>query len=372
MKKKAAILTLNGYENYGNRLQNYAVQEVLSQLGFECDTILIDRKNLKSEGFVNRFKKISSFSEFSSKLYKKINNKLNQNVIKKRRYILMKFSERYISETNYKISKDYIPNHLCTKYEFFIVGSDQVWNPNNLHGTTFYFLTFVKDKEKRIAYAPSFGIPELPDEYKERYKKWLSVIPYLSVREESGAKIVKELTGRDVPVLIDPTLMLTKEKWLSIAKEDPYKPDRPYLLTYFLGEVPKETRKRVKETARENNLEIVRLADIRDKKRYIAGPSEFIDYINSASLVCTDSFHGSVFSILMETPFIVFDRVGTTMYSRIETLLKKFNLHSRQANHIKEDEIFNIDFLHIPPILEEERKKALNFLKKALKIDENN
>lgn len=83
MKKKAAILTLNGYENYGNRLQNYAVQEVLSQLGFECDTILIDRKNLKSEGFVNRFKKISSFSEFSSKLYKKINNKLNQNVIKK-------------------------------------------------------------------------------------------------------------------------------------------------------------------------------------------------------------------------------------------------------------------------------------------------
>ncbi len=212
----------------------------------------------------------------------------------------------------------------------------------------------------------------MPDEYKERYKKWLSVIPYLSVREESGAKIVKELTGRDVPVLIDPTLMLTKEKWLSIAREDPYKPDRPYLLTYFLGKVPKETRKKIKKIARDNNLEIVKLADIRDKKRYIACPSEFIDYINSAALVCTDSFHGSVFSILMETPFIVFERVGTVMYSRIETLLNKFHLHSRQVNNIKDDQIFNIDFSHIPPILEEERRKALDFLIEALKVDESN
>lgn len=371
MKKKAAILTLNGYENYGNRLQNYAVQEVLSQLGFECDTILIDRKNLKSEGFVNRFKKISSFSEFSSKLYKKINNKLNQNVIKKRRYILMKFSERYISETNYKISKDYIPNHLCTKYEFFIVGSDQVWNPNNLHGTTFYFLTFVKDKEKRIAYAPSFGIPELPDEYKERYKKWLSGIPYLSVREESGAKIVKELTGRDVPVLIDPTLMLTKEKWLSIAKNDPGKPNSPYLIAYFLGRVPKETRTRIEKIARENELKIVRLADLKDKKRYLVGPNEFIDYINSATLICTDSFHGTVFSILFEKPFVVFDRVGTSMYSRLDTLLNKFNFHSREANNLSDNEIFKIDFSHVSSILEEERNKAFEFLNKALKVSEN-
>ena len=73
-------------------------------------------------------------------------------------------------------------------------------------------------KEKRIAYAPSFGIPKIPAVYKEKYKKWIMEIPYLSVREESGAKIIKELTGKDVPVLIDPTLMLTKEKWLSIAK----------------------------------------------------------------------------------------------------------------------------------------------------------
>ncbi len=144
------------------------------------------------------------------------------------------------------------------------------------------------------------------------------------------------------------------------------------MLTYFLGKVPKETQKKIKQIAEKNKLEIVRLADIRDKKRYLAGPSEFIDYINSAALVCTDSFHGTVFSILMETPFIVFDRVGTSMYSRIETLLDKFKLHSRQANYIKDDEIFNIDFSHIPPILDEERKKALNYLKEALNVKDNN
>jgi hypothetical protein len=256
-------------------------------------------------------------------------------------------------------------------YDFFITGSDQVWNPFYNGFSSIYFLEFAP-KEKRIAYAPSFGIPKIPAVYKEKYKKWIMEIPYLSVREESGAKIIKELTGRDVPVLVDPTLMLTREKWLSIAKEDPYKPDKPYLLTYFLGEIPKGTRKRIKKIARDYNLEIVRLADTRDKKRYIAGPGEFIDYINSADLVCTDSFHGSVFSILMETPFIVFDRVGTSMYSRIETLLNKFNLHSRQANYIKDDEIFNIDFSHIPPILDEERKKALNYLKEALNVKDNN
>lgn len=372
-KKKIGIVTLIGYDNYGNRLQNYAIQETVKTLGYNAETLVIT-DILNKITFINKLRKrISNLGNISflgiyKRLKRKLHFYLHRELLRNRQYIFLNFVNNYINEVNMN-AKDLTV--AINNYDFFITGSDQVWNPFYNGFSSIYFLEFAP-KEKRIAYAPSFGIPKIPAVYKEKYKKWIMEIPYLSVREESGAKIIKELTGKDVPVLIDPTLMLTREKWLSIAKEDPYKPDKPYLLTYFLGEIPKGTRKRIKKIARDYNLEIVRLADTRDKKRYIAGPGEFIDYINSADLVCTDSFHGSVFSILMETPFIVFDRVGTSMYSRIETLLNKFNLHSRQANYIKDDEIFNIDFSHIPPILDEERKKALNYLKEALNVKDNN
>ena len=107
---------------------------------------------------------------------------------------------------------------------------------------------------KRIAYAPSFGISKIPEEYIDRYKTWLSEMYKLSVREEAGAKIIKELTGRDAVVLVDPTLMLTKEKWLSISKRAKNKPEGKYLLNYFLGSVSKETKKKIKSIATKNKL----------------------------------------------------------------------------------------------------------------------
>ena len=110
---------------------------------------------------------------------------------------------------------------------------------------------------------------------------------------------------------------------------------------------------------------------MKDKKTYKTGPGEFIDYINSASVFFTDSFHGVVFSILMQTPFVVYERISksSSMYSRIETLLDMFELRSREANNARDKkDIFNIDFSHIQPILEYERKKALDYLKNALGI----
>src|SRR5699024_11117292 len=129
--------------------------------------------------------------------------------------------------------------------------------------------------------------------------------------------------------------------------------------------------KQLKDIAKKNDLEIVHLAQIKDRTPYISGPSEFIDYINSASVFCTDSFHGVVFSILLDTPFIVFNREGNSpsMNSRIENLLKTFKLESRSADNIQSNnQIFDIDYSYIVPILEKERKKALNYLKTALNI----
>ncbi len=265
-----------------------------------------------------------------------------------------------------------MPEDLSERYDYFITGSDQVWNPNNLHGTSFFFLTFAP-KHKRIAYAPSFGVSEIKPEFVKDYKEWISGISSLSVREDDGAKIIKELTGREAPVHVDPTLLLTKEKWLSISKEADNKPKGKYLLTYFLGGVPPQYKDQINRIVEENNLEVINLGDIKEKDTYRTGPSEFIDYINSCSVFCTDSFHGAVFSILLEKPFIVYERMGTSlsMYSRIETLLDKFDLRSREAKNIKSNEdIFSIDYSHVSPILDAERNKSFEYLKNALNIED--
>lgn len=136
-----------------------------------------------------------------------------------------------------------------------------------------------------------------------------------------------------------------------------------------------EYKKQIKDIVKKNNLEVINLGDIKEKETYITGPSEFIDYINSCSIFCTDSFHGCVFAILMKKPFIVYERQGTSlsMFSRINTLLDKFNLNSRKVENIKtNNDILNVDYSHIPSILEAERAKASDYLKEALNIKDEN
>lgn len=371
--KKVAIITLNGYFNYGNRLQNYALQESIGRLGFEVETLINNTQfNTKQTCMLDKIKKIKekNMKEVYEIFYRKIENHIYKDLKKKRTQIFKDFSLEHINETDY-ISENHIPEDLLIKYDYFVTGSDQVWNPNYRKGSFIEFLTFAPP-EKRIAYAPSFGVSEIPEEYIENYKKWLSEMPHLSVREDAGADIIKKLTGRDVPVLVDPTMLLTKEDWLSISKTPSNKPMKNYLLTYFLGEISKDRKKLIIEIAKRNELEIVNLSQVKDKIPFLTGPSEFIDYVNSASLFCTDSFHGAVFSILLEKPFIMFKRKGKSpsMNSRIETLLTKFKLESRLVQNIKSNEqIFEIDYSHVPPILQKERDSSINYLKNALNID---
>jgi len=376
--KKIAIITLNGYFNYGNRLQNYALQETINSFGFEVETIINSTKP-KIENSACLLSRVCNLIKKNPKqIYKTIINKINKNEIieteRIRTKIFKDFTYNYISETNYFISEDNIPNDLSDRYNYFITGSDQVWNPSYLNDSSINFLTFAPS-HKRISYAPSFGVSEIKPEYVENYKQWISEMHRLSVREDAGAKIIKDLTGRDAPVLVDPTLLLTKEKWLFIAKEADNKPKKKYMLTYFLGGVPKEYKKQIKDIVKKNNLEVINLGDIKEKETYITGPSEFIDYINSCSIFCTDSFHGCVFAILMKKPFIVYERQGTSlsMFSRINTLLDKFNLNSRKVENIKtNNDILNVDYSHIPSILEAERAKASDYLKEALNIKDEN
>lgn len=367
---KIGIATIVDYKNYGNRLQNYALQEVLKSMGHEVDTIL-NKKYEPEENksvlarYVDRFKELG-FRGNVNRLSEKVKGDPKEKLLNEKKRRFKAFSNEHISETDFTVDPKAVPGDLGNQYDFFVTGSDQVWNPNYRYGSSFDFLTFAP-ADKRIAYAPSFGVSEIPDTFKADYATWLSEFSSLSVREDAGAQLIETLTGRNVPVLVDPTLLLTRLEWLNLAKSPDVKPVRPYLLTYYLGKLAEDKQRLIQEVAEENNLEIVNLADYDDADYYTIAPDAFIRMINDASVFFTDSFHGAVFSIVLEKPFVVFDRVskGPSMNSRIDTLLSKFELMDRKFEQFNKSQLFDIDFSHVPPILEKERNKSLAYLKQA-------
>lgn len=373
ISRKVGIVTLHGYHNYGNKLQNYALQEVLNDLGFIADTLILSTQRTPLSAIYDNAKKtfrqspLESIAMVTRKLKSRTISREHKELVDSRTNIFKQFSKHHLSEKFVKLDKGNIAT-INKDYDYFVTGSDQVWNPVYISNMEKYFLTFA-DKSKRIAYAPSFSCPKLPKSHKKKYRKWLKEMSRISVRETEGAEIIRELTGINAPVLVDPTLLLSKKQWLSIANKASNRPEQGYILTYFLGETSSDTEQYIQNLAQEKNMKIIRLGDIHDKESYITGPREFIDYINNAAVLLTDSFHGVVFSILLETPFLVYERKTNipTMYSRIETLLDRFDLRHREARNVVQD-IFDIDFGHTYEILEFEKEKSLNYLRDALNI----
>ena len=160
------------------------------------------------------------------------------NLKKHRRLInFLKFNKN-IKFARFGIDKSHIIKNINKKYDYFITGSDQVWNPNFNRMSDIDFLVFATP-EKRVAFSASFGISEIPEDMKDYYKERLLGIKYLSVREDTGKDIIENLTGReDVQVLVDPTMLLTSEEWDKVAKKpEQLKDNKKYILNYFLGEL---------------------------------------------------------------------------------------------------------------------------------------
>lgn len=379
--KKIGILTIVDYVNYGNRLQNFAAQEILKARGFDVETIVNKPFPKKVErGFKSIIKRIiNAFLLSPSVLLERIRLKI-RNAKYRSRYItgqkakevsFRKYSSKYMKETGFVVDKNNIPANLGDRYDYVVTGSDQIWNPAIRHGSPVDFLTFASP-EKRIALSPSFGVSVIPEQYREDYAKWLSEMAHLSVREQAGADIIRELTGRVAPVLVDPTLMITKEQWLAVSEKAEKRPEQKYLLTYFIGTLsPKRTRE-IKKLADKYNLQLVQMANLDDFDRYHANPGEFIDYVAHAELVCTDSFHAVIFSMQMGKPFVVFDREGKSskMTSRIDTLLGKFKFENRKFTVLHHNgEFMNINYDHFQEILIQERKKFDDYLDSVFKFE---
>ena len=287
-------------------------------------------------------------------------------LIQHRRKRFNEFNARYIRQTDYEVFPPNIPDRLNSSFDYFIAGSDQIWNHNYRHGSSFDFLTFA-DKHKRIAYAASFGIEELGAEFESSYAKWLSEMAHISVREGAGAKLVYQLTGRVAPVLIDPTMLLSVTDWKElVSKSDYYE---PYILTYFLGNVPSKIKKRINQIAKFQKCSLVALNDMKNDKLYSVDPGEFLTYISNAKIIFTDSFHGIVFSILFQKPFIVVDGIqrGSTITSRIDTLLSVFGMEGRKFSLIQDHhDMFDIQYAPVFEVLLNEQNKAINYLKRTL------
>jgi len=371
---RIGLLTLFNNTNYGNRLQNYASQVVLESLNCYVESLYFDTY-LKP----NVFKRVCrifnlSISETLTKIVTIIIQSKRKNhcrILQNEREKSNKsFTEENIVTSDCLISGRNILDKLDQQYDYFIVGSDQVWNPYSRIGLSVYFLTFAP-YYKRISYAASFGVSELPRKIIKKYRRWLSDIPFISVREEAGASIIKELIDKDVDVLIDPTMMLTKAQWQSISKPGRNKPKQKYFVTYFLGDLPQDSMTLIQDLHNYYKFEQVGLADQNFENYYAADPGEFLDFMNSSSIVLTDSYHGTIFSILFEKPFVVFDRLSKSpsLGTRIDTLLSTFHLENRKWSCLQEtSDLFNIDYAHVPAIIEYERQKTYDYLKNALNI----
>lgn len=349
--KKIGIITINDNNNIGNRLQNYAIQFVLKKMNLLSITLKNERySNTKNKYILRIIKNFLKFSTYSKSekrrnCFKNFNNNIN-------------FSKKKINA----FSK-------LKKYDYIITGSDQVWNPNFGRLREVDLLEIVEPK-KRVSFSASFGISKLPEQYNEKLKNSLKDYKAISVREDAGKKIIQDVVGRtDVEVLVDPTMLLSAEEWDKVSKKPEQLKTDKFILNYFLGELSEERKKEIQRIADENNCEVINILD-KNSPFYETGPSEFLYLEKNAFLICTDSFHSSVFAILYSRPFIVFDREDRheKMNSRLETLLSKFKLENRWYKcHIEEQQL-QVDYTETYKILDIERKKSEDFLKRALDL----
>ena len=264
--------------------------------------------------------------------------------------------------------------------ETVVVGSDQLWRPSNIVGC-YYTLEFVPDEVKKISFSTSFGVPELPKRLHRHARRFLSRLDHISVREDSGAEIVKQECGREAKVVCDPTMMLTAEDWMHIQSVKPFA-EGNYILMYLMGDNPKH-REFVKKLRKATGFRIIGLLhgatyisydeDVVDEKPFNVGPSEFINLIRYAQYVCTDSFHCCVFSILNSTKFFAFrrwpDGSKFSANDRLYTLLKFTGLENRMLDG---DENVNkclaetIDYEDVLDRVALRRKESMDFLINAL------
>ena len=386
MKKKVGLVTCYFKHNYGSMLQAYATKKILDDNNIPNETINIEanidfqagkKKYYLSQIFNQTFIK-SKLGMIKLRLDKKLNKNLGKNLsLRDQKY--EEFKQKFNLSPPYTTYQE-LTEACRQNYSSVIVGSDQLWLPVNVVAD-YYTLNFVPDNLNKISYATSFGVSVIPHQYKDLYQKFLSRLNFISVREDRGAGLVSELSGLEAQVVCDPTMLLTKDQWDEVATPQRIIKD-DYILCYFLGK-DLEYRKFAERLRAKTHCKIVSLNHCDEYVKYSdqyadiipydIGPSEWINLIKHAQYVCTDSFHGTVFSLLYHKTFFTFRRYKeeskVSTNNRIKSLLSSVSLEERLLDGTEDiDSVLDLrmDYQKVNQKIVSFRKESQEFLMNAI------
>ena len=363
MISKVILVTLEGTQNFGNRLQHYALQQAIKDCKSSVGSLMVRPIPTVAKTKVKTAIK-SILAMCGIRRYKA---GVSQG---KRTLKFLGFNKQYISNTVYMPVNE-VRQTDWSSYAFAVTGSDQVWH--NWHAKSipdelsYYYLEFI-DESKRVSYAPSFGFTAFPPEDIEQHRRGLMGMHALSCREREGCELIRELTGREAQKVLDPTLLLTGKEWADIESKPHFEIPEHYLLQFFLGDVTQEYRTEIKRIVDERGLQILNINDINDPKHYAIGPDEFIWLVHHADTICTDSFHASVFSITFERNLRVFRREQKgfkDMFGRLHDLLEPLGLMNLVYG--EGDRLSTILDEGAKAYLAREREVSLQYLNESLK-----
>lgn len=377
--KIGLVSVYTGY-NYGSKLQAYAMQKILEGYGYSVDMI---NYNPRYDYRIHVVLKKLVLKIIKRKKGKVIDCEELKRQIDIRKYAISSF------DVNYNLIKEIRGYNrlrkITSNYDLFVCGSDQLWS-EILYPTGFYNLAFVGEKKKTISYAASFGTEKISETNKKGYIKFLKKIDYISVREQSAQKIVKELSGRNCKLVLDPTLLYGKSRWeIEITKISTQSYCSKYIFCYFLGNNP-DHRIFAKNLSNVTGMPIIDLPYMKDYcecdrnfsefKLFDVNPLQFVKIISKAEYVCTDSFHGTAFSILFNKKFFVAERYSKSSNestnTRIYSLLSMLDLEARlmptNANLelVRNLSLEVIDYNDVNGKLKKSQIESEEFLKGAL------
>lgn len=349
---KVGTITFPGSPSHGASLQMYALYRALLDMGVEAEVInyipdTVNHKNYTSKGWKDKL--ASAFLKDSEKAFQLFESKI-----------------KIIPENPIRTTEEL--QKYTRKYDRIIVGSDQVWNPVVTGNDMNFYLEFCSDTNKKASYAPSFGTDQVDLVDKEKIAALLSDIKYLSAREERGREMIHELTGREVPVVLDPTFLIDKNHWREMKKPSGAKGE--YVFVYTIKPSPK-LRQAASTFAKQHGYKLVYIsgglhgvADKFNPKKHPVfgiGPAEFLDLIDNAKYVFTNSFHGTALSIILNTNFYV--EFSSDTNSRLETLVYTFELEDMIMDCMRFDNALkSINYEKVNQMLDEKRKQSLMYL----------
>lgn len=359
---KTGIITFHFVNNFGGVLQTYALQEFIKD-SLNSDVEIINYQN----SFI-KFTDTIRFFPLSTNLKEVLSGLQTFKERRKRLLLFKSFRVNHLFLSSEKYTKRNLKK-TPPLFDKYVCGSDQIWNFYITLGIDpSYYLSFISIPDKKVAYAPSFGLDSISKHIGKKIRKLITNITYLSVREKKSQDIIQSLCNRSAITLIDPTFLLTKEQWVKISNCNAC--SESYILLYIMQTDVNmyEYVKQIKESLHIRIIEISRYGyqpDFIDEVKIDVGPIEFLSLFQNATCICTNSFHGLAFSLIFEKQCYL---VPSKRFNiRIVNLLSL--LHITYPQNINNLIPLCYDRDELLGILKTEREKAKLFLHKSLYED---